>query len=1512
MMAEAATPFRIFIASPSDCRAEREAVRHIASQDQAIRTLCRECNVALEVFGWEDLLPDLGRPQSLINAAIETFNPDWFVFIFWHRLGSDAGLGMTGSEEEWNLARQKHEEGGGRPWVSTYFNQADPPWHELDGLQFEALKRFRATIWANYQALTFHFRGTKAFEDTFRGHLTARLLDLSSERVAGRLSGVTRLRQEFFAASQGLLRRPRTLGANYQIERPELQQLLDCIHESESSTTLLLGRPGTGKSALLASLGHRLRAEPVTFLAIKADMLGSTVTTLEALQRDWLHLSVGPRDAIRALAEREPVVLLIDQLDAVSELLDRQSGRLNVLLNVIHSLAGTRGVHIIATSREFEYRHDVRLTSIEAERMTLQPPAWEQIVPLLEQAGHSPYSMAEPLRELLRTPLHLKLFLDVAAPGDVFESLQALLEQLWGQRVVNPGGPGDRRVLLEQLAQRMADEETLWLPAAAADDHPEARQALEQVEILTQVPSGQTLGFRHQTYYDFTLARAFARGTISLTEHVLQRQDGLFVRPTLLSSLHYLRGTSRPQYQQQLRRFMASSPRQHIRTLIVEFLGQQTDPDDVEVSVLLPMLDSPAEGPRVLSAIIGSPGWFRRLRHHSRLEQWMRKALEEAAHCVPFLTAAASFDRETVFNLLEECWCDDAAYDPLSLKVLLDLNAWTSRTVDIAARLVRRSAWWGTALLAELAESAPDLAPLVLRADLDRRVEEALQEQPPPEPALPPEADEQERLLQELAERRRQLAPLRRLIESEEKWPDMDILAQTAPQAFLDRIWPWFLDVVSRMADEEHPFLARYRDAGVSYHQFDGRQHPAPPVIRALLAALSAWPEQDPQGMINFMTDNMRADLMIVHRLIARGLERMAAQAPQHVLDYLLGDSRRLALGDAWDHHRESIRLIQAVCSHLSSNGLAQLEETVRSFTPYKRIMPEWPAEERLEHSKWARQDRLRLLRAFPADCLSVEGRRLRDEEERAFPEAHSEQGGFFEGAVGPRMTAHEMALASDDDLLRLFDELPDETEWDNPKRRWSEGFSRGGGAIQLSREFCQLAKQMPTRATKLIPRLQPGRHEHYAGAAVEGLAETEVQTSELVNLIDSLDQRGFSSGAFRDAAALALEGRANRDRGLPDGILLRLAGWLADHPDPPLPTSEVEQQEQGEQRGGPVLFADGSVALPGGRGYIVQALAAGHLARQTPDLEHWARVIESRLAHERHPVIWARTLHYMPMLFNGDRRRATGLYDAVIRTCPAVLQHIVALLAIARVIGQVEPREQVRGWLERLRTENATVCQQAYGELLVLSYSYHQESWTETQIRQQLSDVSEIAIVRGLAYAASYLWRNRSGQPIARDILCALASSNDASVQKAVAAVFRINQEDLELNAALRRVIEAVCASPAVLVESALNVVETLAPYASTEPALVSQVCQQVLTVIGPSISQVASSLSMLAEPMTNIALTLHRQDAYREVGLALFEQLLALNVQEARAALEVLDRPPMQRTSPRPVRRRRRPRSR
>jgi len=195
----------------------------------------------------------------------------------------------------------------------------------------------------------------------------------------------TNLRAEFLNASKGLLNWQRTLGNDQHINRPELDQLLNRIESDESSTTIVLGVPGSGKSALLATLGHCVVDQGYVLLAIKADYLSNTINNLKDLQNDeQLNLSMNPRDAIKAVANQERVVVLIDQLDAVAELLDKLPGRLNVLLNLIQSLAGTKGVHIVTTCREFEFRHGSQFARIKGfESLFLSLPTWGQVSPLL-------------------------------------------------------------------------------------------------------------------------------------------------------------------------------------------------------------------------------------------------------------------------------------------------------------------------------------------------------------------------------------------------------------------------------------------------------------------------------------------------------------------------------------------------------------------------------------------------------------------------------------------------------------------------------------------------------------------------------------------------------------------------------------------------------------------------------------------------------------------------------------------------------------------------------------------------------------------------------------------------------------------------------------------------------------------------------------------------------------------------------------------------------------------------
>jgi hypothetical protein len=108
-------------------------------------------------------------------------------------------------------------------------------------------------------------------------------------------------------------------------------------------------------------------------------------------------------------------------------------------------------------------------------------------------------------------------------------------------------------------------------------------------------------------------------------------------------------------------------------------------------------------------------------------------------------------------------------------------------------------------------------------------------------------------------------------------------------------------------------------------------------------------------------------------------------------------------------------------------------------------------------------------------------------------------------------------------------------------------------------------------------------------------------------------------------------------------------------------------------------------------------------------------------------------------------------------------------------------------------------------------------------------------------------------------------------------------------------------------LLEAATDLVELLIDYTGIEPKLVSGVCQELIMAGGSDIGNISTSLAMLAEPLTNIALTLHRHPEYREVGLRMFEELIFLNIRETRAALDILDRKPIK-TVTKPFRPRRR----
>lgn len=362
--------------------------------------------------------------------------------------------------------------------------------------------------------------------------------------------------------------------------------------------------------------------------------------------------------------------------------------------------------------------------------------------------------------------------------------------------------------------------------------------------------------------------------------------------------------------------------RLHIRSLLIEFLGGLKEPDDVEFSLVISRLKSSKEGPRVLASIAGSPGWFRRMSNAPAFLKWVSKPHDEAIHALNVLCLATQSDPVRVLDLIERHWLPRRSHDDLTLRVFSYFSVWTARAVDLASTVLEREADGTASLLVDQAAGKyPEFASMLLRAALDGRLRQA------------------QAIVAKL-EKKRSLSPeeklvagskldgekggLIKLIEKEEDWYNIEALAEAAPKSFLDCVWPWFLKVIALIAYEEHKFAIGYRDDPATYNEFDG-ELPQGPIIKALLVAVSRLAQQEPDKFVQFARASWDSDLKIIHRLLARGFRVLVSDRPGVALEYLIGDPRRLEIGDHADSHRESTALITALSSCLTGEAIKPL-----------------------------------------------------------------------------------------------------------------------------------------------------------------------------------------------------------------------------------------------------------------------------------------------------------------------------------------------------------------------------------------------------------------------------------------------------------------------------------------------------------------------------------------------------------------------------------------------------------
>lgn len=1349
-------------------------------------------------------------------------------------------------------------------------------------------------------------------EGALRGALADRhavaLLGLVTQAAHRR---VLALKEAICPASRDVLGWPRLLPDGTWIDRPELGQLEERIASCEMSATALLGPPGSGKSALLSAFAEAVAGRGWPVLAIKADLLDPSVATEEDLQRQ-LALPEAPGAALELLAAVGPVVLVIDQFDALAGYVDLRTSRLNVLLNLVRRFGKRRNVHVVVSARTFEYEHDVRLRTIEAESVALALPGWGAVLECLERHGVDAQGWPADAQEVLRHPQALSIFLGLrdGVGAEPFHTYQAMLDRLWSDRILAaPNGPGLAR-LASDVAEAMSEEECLWLPAARFEDRQAEMRALEGLGILATSAAGGAVGFRHQTLFDHALARGFARGRGRLSGHVLGRQASLFVRPKLWAGLAYLRGVAPAAYHAELLAlWTAEALRRHLRLLLVDFLGQQKTPSDQEAALLTPVLASD-DRHLAFRAVQGSPGWFERLAGNGALALAMIRDEATAWMAAGVLGRAWPFAQDAVERLLSDHWGSAGAFDSQMWSVLEDCPHWTGGTLELAIGILARSdipILRVNHVASTLGVAQPGLALRVVRAKLDRDLAAAkLQARArltAEEQRAPDGGDLAAQVAWEFTRSPRR--PFKELLDKSGDWDSLPALAESAPGAYVDVLWPWYLDLFAAIREAEAPrgrglvfAVAQGVDLDVDRAEAGTDRPWQPALLSGVRIAVEHLAAEEPDAFLVWSSANGAEDAVPVQRLIAHGLASQSERYAEQTLRFLLDDPRRFRVGDHRAPHGTTTRLMRRAGAYWSAEDVRGFERAIAAYAP----APPGSAtpEERRAFSLALRSARQTLLTALPKDRLSLETKRTVIEEARVFPDGHDEVAEVEARFIGSPMSAQAMAKAGDDDIVRAFAAVPDATGWNHPKQ-WDKG-----GNIQLSRAFADFAKEEPGRAVRLMGRFGLGTGERAAGYALEALAEAAEPELVLSAFLD-LARRGFGSEEYRAPTARAVVRLVDREVAVGEDVVAVLEGWLAESPDggsgrgAAIGAADDDASEAGPVVAGPegpgngdafrsILWdASGVALLPHGNYPVLEALTRVLLARGEHD--RLAGALERHLARPEDAKVWEAMLRLVPYVRPSDPARRGDLVRSIFAKYPELLRtgEAAHLLARAQWWAPDAVHALIQGWPRSFDPW----LRQAFGELVALVAIVQPAlAWAGEFLAEVVADTGASEARGGAAYSAANLWNQPGRRDAAARLLSDLVPGAGRQVWTGILDLFRMADE-LTPDAATVQVLTAVADHADALrgmpAGALVDRLQTLLPH---EAPLVARLARALVAGWREELRDVRTATAASAPQLVDIAVTLHRLGpATREAGTALFEDLLDLDAYSARQTLDEID---------------------
>lgn len=172
---------KVFLASPGDLTEERKAAKVIVEDFNS--QLADALGYQVELVGWEDTLPGIGRPQAIINRDLD--GCDLFVGMLWKRWGTPPGTEpyTSGFEEEFKRSMHRNTLEN-RPQINLLLKDLDPATLADPGDQLKRVIAFKEDVFAEKKLLAWTFGDIRDFEGKFRKCIQGYVIALANDDKA--------------------------------------------------------------------------------------------------------------------------------------------------------------------------------------------------------------------------------------------------------------------------------------------------------------------------------------------------------------------------------------------------------------------------------------------------------------------------------------------------------------------------------------------------------------------------------------------------------------------------------------------------------------------------------------------------------------------------------------------------------------------------------------------------------------------------------------------------------------------------------------------------------------------------------------------------------------------------------------------------------------------------------------------------------------------------------------------------------------------------------------------------------------------------------------------------------------------------------------------------------------------------------------------------------------------------------------------------------------------------------